>query len=140
MSLLTTCTLLYRYKKHGVTTLDNTPRADINQYRKVDVAQLAEAMNDILPLLSFNKTGIIPKSVIYRQLLARDYFQRAQLSQTKFYRMVRQHALLGANSTHKLRQSFAMQHANELWQADTMYGLAIKQLCPASTTLSGVTK
>jgi len=123
----TISTWLYRYKKHGVTTLDNSPRADINQYRKVDVPQLAEALNDILPTLSFNKSGLIPKSVIYRQLLARDYFQRCQLSPTQFYRMVRQHALLDTSNTHKLRQSFAMQHANELWQADTMYGPSIKQ-------------
>ena len=58
-----------QYKKHGVTTLDNSPRADINQYRKVDVPQLTAALNDILPTLSFNKSGLIPKSVIYRLLM-----------------------------------------------------------------------
>jgi hypothetical protein len=41
--------------------------------------------------------------------------------------MIRDHNLLDASTTKKLRLSFAMQFANELWQADTMYGPAIKQ-------------
>ena len=123
----TISTWLYRFKLHGVTSIDLKTRADKNHYRKIELAELAEAINDILPTLSFNKTGVIPKSVIYRQLLSRNYFQRSQLSSTQFYRMVRAHNLLDTSTTYKLRQSFSMQYANELWQADTMYGPAIKQ-------------
>lgn len=123
----TISTWLYRFKRYGVTTLDNKTRSDKNHYRKIELNELAEAINDLLPTLSFNKTGIIPKSVIYRQLLAKHYFQRTQLSQTQFYRMVRDNDLLNTDTTHKLRLSFAMQFANELWQADTMYGPSIKQ-------------
>lgn len=123
----TISTWLYRYKLHGVTSIENQTRADKNHYRKVALNELAEAINDILPTLKPNKGGLIPKSVIYRQLMAKDYFQRPQLSATQFYRMVREHQLLDVNSTDKLRQSFAMRHANELWQADTMYGPSIKQ-------------
>lgn len=123
----TISTWLYRYKRHGVTTLDNKTRADKNHYRKVELGELAEAINEILPTLSYNKTGLIPKSVIYRQLLKKGYFQRSQLSTTQFYRMVREHCLLDTHTTSKLRQSFAMQFANELWQADTLHGPSIKQ-------------
>ncbi len=123
----TISTWLYRYKLHGVTSIENQTRSDKNHYRKVALNELAEAINDILPTLKPNKGGLIPKSVIYRQLMARDYFQRPQLSSMQFYRMVREHQLLETNSTYKLRQSFAMRHANELWQADTMYGPSIKQ-------------
>jgi putative transposase len=40
----TISTLLYRFKKHGITTLDNKTRSDKNTTRKVQVNELAEAM------------------------------------------------------------------------------------------------
>lgn len=123
----TISTWLYRFKRHGVTTIDNKTRSDKNQYRKIALNELAEAINDILPTLNFNKTGTLPRSVLYRQLLAKNYFERSQLSQTQFYRMVREHDLLSTQKTYKLRQSFAMPFANQLWQADTLYGPSIKQ-------------
>lgn len=116
-----------RFRKHGITTLDRKTRADKNSYRKIPLNELAEAINDVLPTLRFNKTGVIPKMALYRKLLASNYFTRSQLSQTSFYRMVRENSLLDVGQTQKLRQSFAMQFANELWQADTMHGPAIKQ-------------
>ncbi|MBL4864916.1 MAG: transposase family protein [Pseudomonadales bacterium] len=123
----TISTWLYRYKKHGVTSLDNKTRADKNSYRKIQPNELAEAINEILPTLSKNKTGTFVKSVVYHQLQQRGFVKRHQLSQTSFYRMVREHNLLDAEKTKKLRLSFCMQYANELWQADTMYGPSIKQ-------------
>ncbi len=122
----TISTWLYRHKKHGITTLDNKTRADKNTYRKVQVNELAEAISEVLPTLSHNKTGIIPKMALYRAILKQNYFQRSQLSQTSFYRMVRENELLNLEQTQKLRRSFSMQFANELWQADTMYGPSIK--------------
>ena len=123
----TISTWLYRFKKHGITTLDNKTRSDKNSYRKVQVNELAEAINDIIPTLSKNKVGNIPKMTLYRQLMQKNYFQRSQLSQTSFYRMIRENDLLNLEQTKKLRLSFSMQFANELWQADTMYGPSIKQ-------------
>ena len=123
----TISTWLYRFKKYGITTLDNKTRADKNSYRKVHSNELAEAINEIIPTLSTNKGGHLPKMAIYRQLMQNNYFQRSQLSQTSFYRMVRENDLLNLETTKKLRQSFCMQFANELWQADTMYGPSIKQ-------------
>lgn len=116
-----------RFRKHGITTLDRRHRSDKNTYRKVRVNELAEAIHEILPTLRYNKTGVIPKIALYRKLLAGNFFARSQLSQTSFYRMLRENALLDTEQSRKLRQSFAMRYANELWQADTMYGPAIKQ-------------
>ena len=59
---------------------------------------------------------------LYRALINREYVKASQLSQTSFYRMVRQNNLLDDVSNEHMRSSFAMQHANELWQADTMHG------------------
>jgi putative transposase len=120
-------TWCYRFKKHGITTLDKQPRRDKNTYRKVKLNELAEAIKEVLPTLRFNKTGTIPKVMLYRKLLQNNYFARSQLSQTAFYRMLRDNDLLNVEQTRKLRQSFAMQYANELWQADTMHGPSIKQ-------------
>jgi putative transposase len=123
----TISTWLYRHKKSGITTLENKTRSDKNAYRKVQVNQLAEALHEVLPTLSNNKVGVIPKSVLYRVLLQRGLFVRSQLAPTTFYRMVRTHQLLDDTSVQKHRLSFAMQFANQLWQADTLYGPSIKQ-------------
>ena len=123
----TISTWLYRHKKNGIATLENKARSDKDAYRKVQVSQLAEALHEVLPTLAPNKTGIIPKSVLYRVLLARGLLTRSQLAPTTFYRMIRNHHLLEEQAMHKERLSFAMQFANQLWQADTMYGPSIKQ-------------
>ena len=122
----TISTWLYRYKKHGVTILENTTRSDKNAYRKVCVSQLAEAIHEVLPTLATNKSGLLPKSVLYRVLLQRGFFTQSQLATTTFYRIVREHQLLDEPSLQKQRLSFAMQFANELWQADTLYGPSIQ--------------
>lgn len=123
----TISTWLYRHKKNGITTLENKTRSDKDAYRKVQVNQLAEAIHEVLPTLTHNKVGVIPKSVLYRVLLQRNLFVRSQLAPTTFYRMVRTHHLLDEKAVQKQRLSFAMQFANQLWQADTLYGPTIKQ-------------
>jgi len=123
----TISTWLYRFKKHGITTLDNKTRSDKNAYRKIQANELAEAIHEVLPTLAKNKSHVIPKSVLYRLLIQKGYFQRSQLSPTTFYRMVRQNNLFDFKTTEKLRLSFCMQYANELWQADTLYGPSIQQ-------------
>ena len=124
----TISTWVYRFKKHGVTTLENKPRSDKDCYRKVQVNQLAEAIHEVLPSLATNKVGILPKSVLYRVLLQRGLFTQSQLAPTTFYRMLRDNHLLDEQSVQKHRLSFAMQFVNEMWQADTLYGPSIKQL------------
>lgn len=123
----TISTWLYRHQKHGITTLENKSRSDQHTYRKVKVDQLAEAIHEVLPSLSCNKSGLLPKSVLYRLLLQRDFFTRSQLAPTTFYRIVRTHHLLDQDIVQKKRLSFSMQFANQLWQADTLYGPSIKQ-------------
>lgn len=123
----TISTWLYRFKKNGITTLESKIRSDKNAYRKVALNQLAEALHEVFPSLSKNKVGVLPKSVVYRQMLQRGFFTRTQLSPTTFYRMVREHGLFDDKTLQKQRLSFAMQHVNELWQADTLYGPSIKQ-------------
>lgn len=107
--------------------MEKKTRCDKATQRKVQVSELAEAISEVLPSLSVNKVGKLPKSVLYQVLLERHYFTRQQLAPTTFYRFVRENELLNVQTTEKLRMAFAMLHANELWQGDTMYGPAIKQ-------------
>lgn len=124
----TISTWYYRYKTHGITTMENKTRSDKNSYRKIQVNELAEAINEVLPHMRKNKKGRLLKSVLYHTLLQKNLIQRAQLAQTTFYRMLRENDLINTEVTAKLRLSFAMQYTNELWQADTMHGPSIKQL------------
>jgi putative transposase len=114
----TISTWFYRFNKGGITSIDNKTRSDKNQYRKVQVNQLAEAINEVVPTMSKNKGGNFVKSTLYNLLLSKGYILRSQLSPTSYYRMVRDNNLLDSEVTAKLRLSFAMQYANELWQAD----------------------
>ena len=123
----TISTWLYRYKKNGITVLEKKPRSDMHLQRKININELAEAISEVLPTLSKNKVGQLPKSAVYRCLLQRNYFTRGQLAPTTCYRFVREHELLTEEQNQKLRMAFAMLHANELWQGDTMYGPVIKQ-------------
>ena len=120
-------TWMMRHKKYGIATLDKKTRSDKKTQRKVSSAQLAEAIADVLPTLSLNKVGKVPKSTLYRCLLERNYFVRQQLAPTTFYRLLRENDLLNTQTTEKLRTAFAMRFANELWQGDTMYGPSIQQ-------------
>lgn len=123
----TISTWLYRYKTNGVISMDNKTRSDKNTFRKIQPNELAEAIKEVLPTLRRNKTNKFVKSTLYRQLLSKNLITRKQLAPTTFYRMIREHNLLDQETTKKLRLSFCMQYANELWQADTMYGPSIKQ-------------
>jgi len=122
----TISTWLYRHKVNGLTTITNKTRSDKNQHRKVQPAELAEAIKEVFPTIKLNKVGRSLKSAVFRCLFERGLFEKSQLSQTQFYRLVREHELMNIESTQKLRQSFAMRFANELWQADTMHGPTIK--------------
>ena len=120
-------TWYYRYKKYGSEVLNKKIRSDKHKTRKVSVSELAEAISDVQDTVNPNKSGRLLKSVLYQMLLKKGYFDRSQLSESTFYRLIREYELLNHKVAERLRYSFAMQHANELWQADTLHGPALKQ-------------
>ncbi len=123
----TISTWLYRYKKDGITAMENKTRSDKNKYRKIQINELAEAIHEVLPYIKKNKKGRILRTTLYRMLIKKNLITRSQLAPTTFYRMMRENDLITEETNKKLRLSFSMQYANELWQADTMYGPSIKQ-------------
>ena len=115
-----------RHQKNGITVIESKRRKDRFLPRKISTAELAEAIQETLPTINANKVGRSLKTALYRQMIKKGLISRSQLSPSTFYRMLRDHDLLEPDATQKVRMSFAMRYANEMWQADTMYGPAIK--------------
>ena len=114
-------TWFYRYKNHGITGVTPQPRKDKGQVRKVTPEELLEAINAAKPHFRGPRTN---KRAIYRFCIENGLLRRDAIAQTTFYRFVREYDLLapGSDDRNKHRLAFSMPHANQLWQADTMFG------------------
>lgn len=116
----TISTWYYRYKLHGITGVTTKDRADKGKTRKVSPEELLEAINQVLPLFMANRHT---RFDIYRMCIQKGILKKEQLAPTTFYRFIREFELLGNNiENNKKRLAFAMAHAGDLWQADTMFG------------------
>jgi len=113
-------TWVYRYKNHGITGVTNQTRSDKGKPRKVTPEELLEAINNAKPHFrnGFNSMQI------YRFCVEKGLLRKEQIAPTTFYRFIREYELLknDDSTNNKTRLAFAMQYANQLWQADTMYG------------------
>ena len=115
-------TWFYRYKNHGITAMTNHPRMDKGQARKVTPEELLEALNAARPHFHNQCTN---KRALYRFCIEHGLLQPDRIAQTTFYRFLREYDLLTANDSdndNKKRLAFSMKYANQLWQADTMFG------------------
>lgn len=121
----TISTWLYRYKHDGITGMKNRGRRDKGTTRKITPEELLEAINQVLP--SFRKRKRFNKADIYRACIERGLLSKHQIAWTTFYRFIRTYELLKDDPVdNKKRLAFAMQYANQLWQADTMYGPRVR--------------
>lgn len=117
----TISTWLYRFKISGITGVQNNPRSDKGKTRKVAPEELLEAINQVLPFFRSKKR--FNKSDIYRCCIEKGILRSDRIAWTTFYRFIRQYELLKDDAgDNKRRLAFAMQFANQLWQADSMYG------------------
>jgi len=117
----TISTWLYRFKVSGVTGINNSARSDKGKTRKITPEILLEAINQVLPFFRSKKR--FNKSDIYRCCIEKGILRKEQIAWTTFYRFVKEYELLKDDpGDNKKRLAFAMQFANQLWQADTMYG------------------
>jgi putative transposase len=119
-------TWYYRYKNHGVTGVGTSSRADKGKPRKVTPEQVLEAINQALPHFHNKATGRHEKpnkTAIYRFCIEKGLLNASQIARTTFCRFVNEYELLKDDpSENKRRLAFSMQYANQLWQADTMFG------------------
>ncbi len=113
-------TWFYRYKNHGITGMTNRTRADKGQARKTTPEELLEALNAARPHFHGKRAN---KRALYRFCIQNGLLHPDRLAQTTFYRFIRDFGLLAPdNDDHKQRLAFSMKFANQLWQADTMFG------------------
>src|SRR6185437_2248060 len=82
---------------------------------------VAEAVRKVLPKVH----GQTPsRALLYRICIEEGLLTRSQIAPNTFRRVVKQYELLKPDTecANKLRLAFAKAHANEMWQADTLYG------------------
>ncbi|MEK6684454.1 MAG: DDE-type integrase/transposase/recombinase [Nitrospirota bacterium] len=121
----TISTWLYRYKSQGVTGMQNKTRSDKGSPRKVVPEKVLEAVEQALPFFRGKSHRL---SEIYRVCIERGLLRREEIAPNTFRRTVAQFEMLkpDAEVTNKQRLAFSKEHANEMWQADTMFGPYLK--------------
>jgi putative transposase len=113
-------TWFYRYKNHGITGVTNRPRKDKGHVRKATPEELLEALRAAKPHFHHQRTN---KRALYRFCIEKGLLQQGRIAQTTFYRFIREYDLLTPeDKDNKKRLAFSMKFANQLWQADTMFG------------------
>ncbi len=109
-----------RYKKDGITTVKPKSRSDKGKTRKVTPEEVLGAIEQVRP----NFHGPHNVTAYYRACIEQGLLQRERIAPNTFRSVVKAHELLkpDAEVQSKRRLAFAKAHANELWQADTMFG------------------
>ena len=110
-----------RYKKHGVTVMENKARSDKGKSRKVTPEELLEAIRAVRPKIHVATPSL---ALLYRVCIEQGVLTRTRVAPNTFRRLVNQFELLKSDeeSTRKIRLAFSKAHANEMWQADTLVG------------------
>ena len=115
-------TWYYRYKNYGITGMNPQPRRDKGKPRKITPEELMEAINAARPHFHQKNAN---KMAVYRFCIEKGLLQKSQIAQTTFFRFAREYELFKPDpdpEQNKRRLAFSMQYANQLWQADTLFG------------------
>lgn len=118
-------TWLSLYKQGGVEMIKSRPRADKGKHRKVNIEPVQEAIDQVRGEFRDKRYN---KMMVYRRIIERGLIAQSELSQTSFFRLVKKYDLLtpATETNNKRRLAFSKQYANEMWQADTMFGPYIR--------------
>lgn len=118
-------TWLMRYNKHGVTALTPNGRCDKGRPRKVKPEELKEVVDTLMPRFHGKRLN---KQAFYRMAIEEGLFTRERIAVNTFSRMITRYELFKSDdeASGKRRQAFAKAHANDMWQADTMYGPSVE--------------
>jgi putative transposase len=110
-----------RYKKSGITVMMPKPRSDRGGPRKVNLEQLVEAIDHVRP--QFHNKVVNP-AALYRACIESGVLARTEVAPNTFRRLIARFELLKPDAEVELegRLAFSKQHANQMWQADTMVG------------------
>jgi transposase InsO family protein len=115
----------WRYRKLGIAALEYSPRKDKGKTRKMSPQMLLEAIETALPFFHRRQYN---KRDIYRFCVEKNLIQPEHCAQTTFYRWIREYDLFNNESitNNRKRLAFSMAYANQLWQADTLFGPMIR--------------
>ena len=93
--------------------------------RKVSIEQVQEAIDTVLPKFH-SKTPT--KAAVYRACIEAGILFRHRIAPNTFSRVVNKYEMFQpeSESSPKRRLAFAKAHANDMWQADTMFGPYVK--------------
>lgn len=111
---------LYRYKNGGLPALETTPRRDRGCFRVIPAELLTEidAILEVAPKLK--------KANVLRELRKRDAWDGSAPSRSVLYRYLNTLCSVASASDsasdRRERRDFEAHYANQLWQADIMYG------------------
>jgi hypothetical protein len=112
-----------RFNQKGLPGIQTHWRCDKGRTRKMAPGELSEAIEQVLPLFRKQEKGY-NKQEIYRACLEKGILRKELIAQTTFYRFIREYELMKSKTVdgnpHRLAYSKAF--ANEVWQADTMFG------------------
>jgi len=110
-----------RYRKHGITAVESRPRSDKGKTRKIHPEEILEAIEQAKP---FFRGDDFRLSELYRLCIEKGLLRRDQIAPNTFRRLVKQYELIKPRSEvrSKKRLAFSKRYANEMWQADTLYG------------------
>lgn len=107
-----------RFKKDGITGVKPKSRKDKGKARAITPEQLRDAINRVLPHFQKDRLN---RFAVMRKIISLGIIP--DLAKTTFYRFVKEYDLFNPTlDQSKLRLAFSMQYANQLWQADTMFG------------------
>jgi transposase InsO family protein len=109
-----------RYHKHGLTAVQTKTRSDKGKLRKIEPEAVQEAIDQARPLLRPN----FRLSQLYRVCIEKGFLRREQIAPNSFRRIVARYEMLkrDAEVQSKERLAFSKRFANEMWQADTLFG------------------
>jgi len=113
------------YKKHGVTSLIAKQRSDKGIARKIEPEKLLEAIEQVMPDFNDNASNM---TAVYRACIEKGLLRRESVAPNTFIRYVHEYNLFEPQlkTEDKRRLAFSKAHANEMWQADTMFGPHVK--------------
>lgn len=115
-----------RYRKDGLDSMRPKARSDKGKARKVEPERLLEAVEQVLPRF---REGARNVAQVYRACIEQGLLRREEIAPNTFRRLVKEYELLKPKSEAqaKKRLAFSKRHANEMWQADTMYGPHVRE-------------
>jgi putative transposase len=120
---LTIQTWWCHYRQQGATR--PAARCDKHQLRKSTPEELLNAIEQVLPHFNNKRYNI---AAIYKKCIELGFLEKDCIAENTFRRHVKRFDLLKPESQakSKRRQAFSKQHANEMWQCDTLVGPYLK--------------